>query len=86
MRAMRRRKRIVDEDVAQRRHALGQLRVVLFLARMEAGVLEHQDRTVGRIVDGFARRLLDPNAVIEPEAPVKRGPLPLGLQRLASMW
>jgi len=36
--------------------------------------------------DAFARRLLDPNAVIEPAAPVKRGPLPLGLQRLASMW
>jgi len=35
--------------------------------------------------DGFARRLLDPTAV-EQEAPVKRGPLPLGLQRLASIW
>jgi pilus assembly protein CpaE len=36
--------------------------------------------------DSFARRLLDPNAVIEQAAPEKRGPLPLGLQRLASMW
>lgn len=36
--------------------------------------------------DSFARRLLDPNAVSEEAAPVKRGPLPLGLQRLASMW
>jgi pilus assembly protein CpaE len=36
--------------------------------------------------DSFARRLLDPNAVEQPAAPVKRGPLPLGLQRLASMW
>ena len=36
--------------------------------------------------DSFARRLLDPNAVIEEAAPVKKGPLPLGLQRLASMW
>ena len=35
--------------------------------------------------DSFARRLLDPNAV-SAEAPVKRGPLPLGLQRLASIW
>jgi pilus assembly protein CpaE len=35
--------------------------------------------------DSFARRLLDPNAVAA-EAPVKRGPLPLGLQRLASIW
>ena len=36
--------------------------------------------------DSFARHLLDPNAVVEEAAPVKRGPLPLGLQRLASMW
>jgi Flp pilus assembly CpaE family ATPase len=36
--------------------------------------------------DSFARRLLDPTAVVEAAAPVKRGPLPLGLQRLASMW
>ena len=36
--------------------------------------------------DSFARRLLDPNAVVETAAPVKRSPLPLGLQRLASMW
>jgi pilus assembly protein CpaE len=35
--------------------------------------------------DSFARRILDPNAV-ETEAPVKKGPLPLGLQRLASIW
>ena len=35
--------------------------------------------------DSFARRLLDPNAVVE-DAPVKRGPLPRGLQRLASIW
>jgi pilus assembly protein CpaE len=36
--------------------------------------------------DSFARRLLDPTAVEQEAAPVKRGPLPLGLQRLASMW
>ena len=36
--------------------------------------------------DSFARHLLDPNAVVEEATPVKRGPLPLGLQRLASMW
>jgi|SRR5688572_5576828 len=35
--------------------------------------------------DSFARRLLDPNAA-DQDAPVKRGPLPLGLQRLASIW
>ena len=35
--------------------------------------------------DSFARRLLDPSAV-SAESPVKRGPLPLGLQRLASIW
>ena len=35
--------------------------------------------------DSFARRLLDPNAVDE-QPQVKRGPLPLGLQRLASIW
>ena len=35
--------------------------------------------------DSFARRLLDPNAVVEDE-PVKRNPLPRGLQRLASIW
>jgi pilus assembly protein CpaE len=35
--------------------------------------------------DSFARRLLDPNAA-DQNAPVKRGPLPLGLQRLASIW
>ena len=35
--------------------------------------------------DSFARRLIDPTAV-EAEAPVKRAPLPLGLQRLASIW
>jgi pilus assembly protein CpaE len=35
--------------------------------------------------DSFARRLLDPTAV-EEHAPVNKGPLPLGLQRLASIW
>jgi pilus assembly protein CpaE len=35
--------------------------------------------------DSFARRILDPNAVDE-QAPTKRGPLPLGLQRIASIW
>jgi pilus assembly protein CpaE len=33
--------------------------------------------------DSFARRILDPNAVVA-DAPVKRNPL--GLQRLASIW
>ena len=35
--------------------------------------------------DSFARRILDPNAV-ETEAPAKRNALPLGLQRIASIW
>ena len=35
---------VVDVDVAKARHALGELLVVLLLARMEAGVLEHDDR------------------------------------------
>jgi pilus assembly protein CpaE len=35
--------------------------------------------------DNFAKRILDPNAV-EPEVPGKRGALPLGLQRIASIW
>jgi pilus assembly protein CpaE len=35
--------------------------------------------------DGFARRLLDPNAVTE-DTPVKQAPVPRGLQRLASIW
>jgi Flp pilus assembly CpaE family ATPase len=36
--------------------------------------------------DSFARRMLDPNAIAAESAPGKRGPLPLGLQRLASIW
>jgi pilus assembly protein CpaE len=35
--------------------------------------------------DSFARRILDPDAVDVP-ATDKRGPIPLGLQRLASIW
>jgi pilus assembly protein CpaE len=35
--------------------------------------------------DSFARRIIDPTAV-PAEVPVKKGPLPLGLQRLASIW
>jgi pilus assembly protein CpaE len=35
--------------------------------------------------DSFARRLLDPNAVQE-DTSVKKAPLPMGLQRLASIW
>jgi pilus assembly protein CpaE len=36
--------------------------------------------------DSFARRMLDPNAMAPESSPGKRGPLPLGLQRLASIW
>ena len=35
--------------------------------------------------DSFARRMLDPNTSVDA-APAKRSPLPLGLQRLASIW
>jgi pilus assembly protein CpaE len=35
--------------------------------------------------DSFARRMVDPNAVAA-DGQVKKGPLPLGLQRLASIW
>ena len=35
--------------------------------------------------DSFARRILDPDAVDVPSAD-KRSPMPLGLQRLASIW
>jgi len=35
--------------------------------------------------DSFAQRILDPESV-ETALPGKRGPLPLGLQRLASIW
>ena len=48
---MRGRERVVDEDVAERGHALGQFDVVFFLAGMEAGVLEHEDRAGRRFVD-----------------------------------
>ena len=36
--------------------------------------------------DSFARRILDPNASAPESSAGKRGPLPLGLQRLASIW
>ena len=35
--------------------------------------------------DSFARRIIDPDAVEAPPTD-KRGPLPLGLQRIASIW
>jgi len=35
--------------------------------------------------DSFARRILDPDAVVAPPTD-KRSPMPLGLQRLASIW
>jgi pilus assembly protein CpaE len=35
--------------------------------------------------DSFARRMVDPNAVAN-DIPGKKAPLPLGLQRLASIW
>jgi hypothetical protein len=35
--------------------------------------------------DSFARRIIDPDAVDAPTTE-KKGPMPLGLQRLASIW
>jgi hypothetical protein len=35
--------------------------------------------------DSFARRIIDPDAVEAPPTD-KRGPIPLGLQRIASIW
>ena len=46
VRAVRGAERVVDVDVGQRRVALGQLGVVLGLARLEADVLEHHDVAV----------------------------------------
>ena len=51
--AMRGAERVVDEDVAERRHLPRQRRVVLLLALVEAAVLEHDDlaRRDGDAVD-----------------------------------
>ena len=39
---MGRTKRVVDIDVCQRGHLLCQLEIVLFLALVEAGILQHE--------------------------------------------
>ena len=39
---MGRTKSIIDEDIRQRRQALGQFEVIFFLGRVETGILEHQ--------------------------------------------
>ena len=49
--AVRRRESVVDVDFAERSHALGQVEVVLLLASVKAGVLEHQDAAGWRVVD-----------------------------------
>ena len=51
VRAVRRAERVVDVEVGQRAEALGELRVVLRLARLEADVLEHHDVAVGHVVE-----------------------------------
>ena len=59
MRAMRRRKSIVDENVAERGQTLGERGIVLFLARVKAQILQHcdaagrqrRDRSLGRLAD-----------------------------------
>ena len=43
MRAVRGREGVVDVEIAERRHRLGELGIVLLLAAVEARVLEHAD-------------------------------------------
>ena len=51
VRAVRGAEGVVDVDVGERRVALGELGVVLRLARLEADVLEHHDVAVGHVVE-----------------------------------
>ena len=60
VRAVRGAEGVVDVEVGERAEALGQLRVVLRLARLEADVLEHHDVAVGHVVE--VRRELDVDA------------------------
>ena len=46
---MRRTKRIIDVHFTERRHLLGQVKVILLLAFVEAGIFEHDH------VTGFQR-------------------------------
>jgi hypothetical protein len=46
---------IVHIDIAKRRHALGEFDVVLFFARMKAGVLEHQHAARRGAIDRLLR-------------------------------
>ena len=59
VRAMRRRERVVDEQVAERGQPLGELGVVLLLALVEAQVLEHGDLPGQQRSDRALRRLAD---------------------------
>ena len=59
---MRRRKRVVDEDVAERGEAAGELAVVVFFLGMKAGVFQAENIAVLHRGDGFLRRR--PDAVL----------------------
>ena len=60
VRAVRGAERVVDVEVGERAEALGELGVVLRLARLVADVLEHHDVAVGHAVE--VRRELDVGA------------------------
>src|SRR5437016_12228304 len=59
MRAMRCRKSVVDEDVAEVRHCFGEIGIVGFLARMKARVFEQQHIAVPETRHCLLRRLAD---------------------------
>jgi hypothetical protein len=51
--------RIVDEDIAEARDLLGEIRVVGFLALVEARVLQKNDIAVFQLRDGIFRHIAD---------------------------
>ena len=56
---MRRRKRVVDKDIAERGEAAGELAVVVFFLGMKAGVFQAKNIAVLHRGDGFLRRRPD---------------------------
>src|SRR5919198_706424 len=66
VRAMRRAERVVDIGVGERGQPLGQLGVVLRLARLEADVLEHHDVAVGHVIEVLCKRHLGAQQLAEP--------------------
>ncbi len=80
---MGRREGVVDIDVAELGHLLDESRVVLFLALVEAGVLEDEDVAIPHFGDGVGGDL--PDAVIrEADRPLDdfRDGRSDGLQRI----